>query len=568
MLIRRCMLVAVAFLSFACSESDTEPPTPGTGGGGGGSGGDVGFDPLCSPPQVPFDGTCVVPGVPANGCAEGFEHVGDGSCEPILPDAPCGDGEVALPGETSCRPLADCGSAPWGNVPVEPNTEYVDASYTGMDSDGSAAKPWLTITEGIAAAETDAIIAVAAGRYIEALQLNKSVELWGRCPSMVEVDGGTETFSIAVGYATTGIHQLAVTGGHNGVVASLSDVTFDRVWVHDTGHISIVLTDVVGPAVATLTDTLVERGKLVGILQRGSSATMDRVVVRDTALGDNGEDGRGIEIERGLDSHEPSELVLRSSLIERNHDVGVVVFGSLASIDSTLIRDTLKGGSEDQSGRAISAQPDPAPGDTVEMGRADLAVTRSVLANSIELALFVAGSDALVEDTSIHDVAPQETGYFGRGIEASLFEDVTPFMGANVTVRRTSILRTHDVGMHAQDASVSVERLLVRNVAPRLRDDLFGDGLALFADEAEQLSTVVSSSFSDASRAGVSAFGAGADMSASLVSCAGFSLAGELYKDRSGVIADGGDNVCGCGAEWGPCKVQSVNLEPPQPFEE
>ena len=137
LMIRRTLIILIATCALACSDSDTEALTTTSGDGGGGGEGGLGHP--CPTSQVLVGGDCVTPGVGADGCAEGFVHDGEGSCEPIFPAGPCGDGEVALPGDTSCQPLADCGDGVWGNIPVESNTEYVDASYPDLDSDGTEA---------------------------------------------------------------------------------------------------------------------------------------------------------------------------------------------------------------------------------------------------------------------------------------------------------------------------------------------------------------------------------------------------------------------------------------------
>src|SRR5262245_27770702 len=92
------------------------------------------------------DGSCRPPGASAEACAEGFVHEGE-MCVPILPTERCAPGTMAVPGDASCRPIMPCGEAPWGGVPVEPDTQYVDGAYLGADSDGSAQKPWTTVLE-------------------------------------------------------------------------------------------------------------------------------------------------------------------------------------------------------------------------------------------------------------------------------------------------------------------------------------------------------------------------------------------------------------------------------------
>src|SRR5262249_50701377 len=131
---------------------------------------------------------CVKAGVDPTACAPGFEWDA-GGCAPVLPPAPCAAGMMALAGETACRPVATCAGGTWGDIPVGADTQYVDGSYAGGDSDGSAPKPWTTIAEGLIAASDGAIIAVAAGTYPEDLTIEHPVRVWGRCPSMVSVEG-------------------------------------------------------------------------------------------------------------------------------------------------------------------------------------------------------------------------------------------------------------------------------------------------------------------------------------------------------------------------------------------
>ncbi len=40
---------------------------------------------------------------------------------PILPAAPCSAGQIAVPGDETCRELASCGDGTWGDIPVESN---------------------------------------------------------------------------------------------------------------------------------------------------------------------------------------------------------------------------------------------------------------------------------------------------------------------------------------------------------------------------------------------------------------------------------------------------------------
>src|SRR5262245_27391833 len=163
------------------------------------------FDMPCPPGEWQRDGECIPAGVPPDGCAPGFVHDGDRGCEAILP-APCPPGLMAVPGETTCREVAPCAASTWGDIPTDPSTQYVDASYAGMDSDGTALKPWTTIQTAVDAAVTGATIAIAAGSYVgDVIVSGKSVRLWGVCPALVEIVGtGAQIGAVQMVYPQAG----------------------------------------------------------------------------------------------------------------------------------------------------------------------------------------------------------------------------------------------------------------------------------------------------------------------------------------------------------------------------
>src|SRR5262245_51940869 len=60
------------------------------------------------------DGTCLDAGVPASECGAGFRSDDAGGCSPVLPNGPCPQGQMAVPGETQCRDVAPCEPGTWG----------------------------------------------------------------------------------------------------------------------------------------------------------------------------------------------------------------------------------------------------------------------------------------------------------------------------------------------------------------------------------------------------------------------------------------------------------------------
>ncbi len=186
-------LLASWGLTLGCDSQEPTAPEPAGDAGVGGEaagGSDAGPTPgACEPGQLALpDGGCQPAGIPADGCGEGFVASIDGGCEAILPATPCGPGQLAIPGETTCHDVAPCGTGPWGTVPTDGSTEHVDAAYPGPTSDGSAAQPWTSIQQAVDAAAPGAIVAIATGTYVETVWVEgKAVRLWGKCPAEVEL---------------------------------------------------------------------------------------------------------------------------------------------------------------------------------------------------------------------------------------------------------------------------------------------------------------------------------------------------------------------------------------------
>jgi len=466
----------VAFGVLGCSSADETPPpsdvpptrcAAGTWQREDGACIDAGLPPdlLCAPAEwLDDEGNCIPAGVPSDGCAEGFVHDGDRGCDPILPPAPCPAGLMAVPGEMACREVAPCAAGTWGDIPVETNTEHVDASYAGMDSDGSALKPWTSIQAGIDAAAPGAIVAIAAGSYQEALQIAaKPVRLWGACPADVEivgVAGELAAVDVRGGANGTELHDLAIRGDAMGLLSSGSqDLGLERVWVHANGSRGVNVENALGATSVTLRGSLVEANDDVGFRVSGAEGIVERSVVRGTidALGIT---AFGVNASLHSMTGTPSKLVLRTSVVEANEGVGVFVEGSEVTVEASVIRatalDAAGGG-----GRGIHASEYPGTG-----APSALVVRESIVAGNREFGVFVESSQATLEAVVVRDTEPDAVGSMGRGVNIQT-DDFTA-APADVVLRTSLLDRNCDIGIYVEGSRAAVESSVVRATQPRL----------------------------------------------------------------------------------------------------
>jgi hypothetical protein len=518
-----------------------------------------------------------------------------------------------------------CGSGPWGEIPVDGATQHVDGSYAGADSDGSAARPWPTIQQGIDAAAPGATVAVAAGSYLEDVSIQgKAVRLWGKCPDEVELRGtggfGTAVF-IREGASGTELHDLAITGPAWGIaVSGAEDVLFERVWVHDTDR-GLDAESFVGPTSLTLRGVLVERATDLGVLAAGVRMTIEDSVIRDTAPDPSGATGYGLTAQNDVDTGARVEVDVRRSIIERNAVLGVLLWGAVARLDGALVRDTLPQVSSGLEGRGIGMEDDYLHGP-----RAEVTVTSSVVERNPEFGIFAAGSDLTIEATTIRDTLPEQaTQRFGRCL--SVQDDDTTGQPARLTMRESLVERCHDVGMTVAGGAMIVESILVRDVQPiaddqkrgrginvqpsvtgsprgtgvirwsvverahemgilvvdsdavidvsrfsetraRPLDGAFGDGIAVMNQGVGSAAAISGCRVEDSARAGISSFAASIQLAATDLGCNPIHLAGEPFGGRDYAFQDEGANSCGCLDEQISCRVLTENLAPPEPIAE
>lgn len=463
-------------------------------------------DMPCPPGEtLSMDGACQSAGVPASECGEGFVSDGDDGCEPVLPGTACPPGQMAVPGEPDCHDVAPCAAGTWGGIPIEPGTQFVDKSYPGNDSDGSEAHPWTTVSQAIAAAAPGAIVAVAAGTYPEdVLVQGKPVRLWGRCPALVEIGGtGAQPASLQIldpGSSGATVRGLSITGAKAGLfVRNAAQLTLEEVRIHDTEGIGVDIGSTSAATSVDLRGTLIESARMAGALIGGAEVTLDGVVLRSTRIDDSLGVGRGAHVGKmanvtirgsvveqnhesgllvaaatlaveasvirdtqtmesgigglGIIAQKGADLTVRSSLVERSHEVGALILGATATLESTVFRATKT---------APASQQDSGMGLVVQNAgsKRGVAEIRSCLLDANEdSALIAIGSDVTLVSTLVRgSTAPGAPS--GKGL---LLQDSDGGQRSNAIIQGCAVENAHDKGILVLDSDADIEATAVRS---------------------------------------------------------------------------------------------------------
>lgn len=427
----------------------------------------------CPAGQAFVDDACIDAGIPPENCGPGFAPAA-GACEPILPETVCPSGAMAVPGDEACREVMPCPSTPWGDIPDEGQTVFVDDDYVAGDSDGTQAKPFPTIAEALAVVSDGGIVAVEAGSYAEAVWLDgKAVVLQGICPAQVEIlaaDGDDAAIRIDDDASGSEVRGIAVTGAAVGVrVVGATNVVLDRLWVHDLADYGLSIGD---EASVEATGLLVEGASGRGVYVEGAELTASGLAVRDTI--DLGVGGRGLNIRDNPQTEVGGSLIISGSLVERSVESAAIVHASTMTMDTTVLRNTVPL-PNDRFGRGLTVQLERA---TAARGAAT--ITRSYIGGHSEGGLLVTGSDLVLEDTVIADIeVAQDTGIQGNGLVVQ--HDPDTLERSSAEVRRVVIERASEIGFFLAGSEATVDSTVIRDIRP-IPSGGFGRGASIQAD--------------------------------------------------------------------------------------
>lgn len=215
---------------------------------------------------------------------------------PAAGRASCGPGLAHFPGEPDCAPVGR--TCPAGDEPVDlpAGVPILHVSATAAaGGDGSAAAPFATISEAVAAAPSSAVIAIGRGTYDERVRIDHPLTLRGTCSAATQIvpTSGSET---------DGVLTLSADG-----------IVIEDLAVGPSPTMGVV----VERGVATLRGVVVAGVHGRGVQVLGGTVGASSVVVRDTAPLADGSRGRGVVASGG------SSVTLDRIVVERSTDAAL-----------------------------------------------------------------------------------------------------------------------------------------------------------------------------------------------------------------------------------------------------
>lgn len=288
--------------------------------------------------------------------------------------------------------------------------------------------------------------------------------------------------------------------------------------------------------------TLQDNGGITVVVV-GSVLEMTSTIVRRTRVHTDGSVGWGLLVSGTVPGGDPSSATLHGVRAEANPDVGILVTGSDATLDSVHVLD-----SSGPEGRGLDVEMTPT---TQVVGTA--IATHMLVERSGEVGAFASGGVLTLQACALDGGEPPSA----RGIAAQF--------DAQLIATSVLVERSMGFGVLGWGATVELDSIVVRD-SRRDAEGRYGDGVTVAHTGIAPASAVVAASVIDQShRAAAASFGATLVLADNALTCQSFDLGAEPNQGHAFDVHDDGGNACGCPVADQSCRLASVGLEPPEP---
>ncbi|WP_441287251.1 right-handed parallel beta-helix repeat-containing protein [Sorangium sp. KYC3313] len=383
----------------------------------------------------------------------------------------------------------------------------------------------------------------------------------------IEVQSTSDTGERAV----ASVRACLIENNHDiGILVSGGDATIEATVVRSTRlrpdgtrgrGIEVQYDSVTGErASATVSQCLIEQNNEVGVFVAGSRATIQASIVRATQPNSSGEFGRGIEA--GPVEDERANLTVHACIVEKNHDAGVFVLGSDATVEATIVGNTRSTAKAEDA-----AMMERGVGIRVQNGRqrderANIAIRACLVEENRTAGVLVVGSDATIETSVVRATQPGSDGQLGRGIGVE--SRAKRRDRANVTIRACLVEENHEAGVGVIDSDATIDSTLVRTTKA-LGGNAFGHGVAA-ADEST--TWIYNTSIAGNVHIGVANYGSDVAIVDTSLTCNEIDISGEDAPfaestfDRSDRWRCTSRGAAHCSETEDNCSVSSHNVPP------
>lgn len=395
------------------------------------------------------------PEVSTGPCPPGWSSRMRGSIERCAPwdaEPVCAASSIALPGERACVPVGDgCPVGAWSpDLPAQGVT-FVRAGAVG--GDGSAARPFGTLTMAIERASEGQTIALARGVYelrdgaLDDLSLvgacEEEVEIVSRGPGPALVLNGRSSLArlrfrpegagiVSRGNAT--LEQVRIEGAKAFALhVAQGELQAHRLLLRNTEAVSEDTFGLLVEAEATI-----ERSALLQIEDMGIAVRAGgRLTLRDSVVADgrprsrDGKYGTGLVLDYG-------EAYLERAVFARNREVSVLAReGAKLTMIDTVVMDTISAPGEGTTGYATLISAD---------AQAEL---RGVWLNGQE-------ADGLSAIGELARLSIERSVIEGAGAHG-----LSLYLGATANAQSLAILSAQDAGIRSDNGQLQAHSLLV-----------------------------------------------------------------------------------------------------------
>jgi hypothetical protein len=303
----------------------------------------------------------------------------------------------------------------------------------------------------------------------------------------------------------------------------------------------------------------IDRSHEAGVALWGVSATLQDTVVRDTVPSPGEGVGHGLAALCDPQTQACGELRVTSCLIDRATEVGVLCQGTETTITGTVVRDT-RPDAAGESGRGIEVQCD---ADQQVCGRLEL--VDALISGSTSLGVYLLGVPGRLTGTTVRDLQPATASGDQPPTGQGVLVRCDPDGGGCGALEMTAcvVRATYSAGLSLLGVSGVVRSSEVTQVWPRPADGRFGYGIEVSAlpDGAPPVLDVLTCLIQEVDLAGIVFSSAGGSVSGCAIGGGDFSIA--MSPDAAPTIA--GDNLLEGRVSSPPARVALESSPSPPP---